>query len=46
MILDSNYLLPLAGIDVSTDLLMAVVENRARIKLEEIGVSLISIFEL
>ena len=46
MILDSTYLLPLAGIDVSADLLTAIVENRARIKLEEVGVSLISVFEL
>ncbi len=46
MILDTTYFLPLAGIDVSTDLLVAVVENRAKIGLEEVGLSSISILEL
>ncbi len=46
MILDSTYFLPLAGIDVSTDLLVAVVENRAKIGLDEVGLSSVSILEL
>ncbi len=47
MIIDTTYLLPLARIGVRTDLLRAVVEGNARgIRLEELKVSLISIFEL
>ncbi len=46
MILDTTYLLPLAQIDVTTDLLVAVARKKADIKLEDISVSLISIFEL
>lgn len=46
MILDTTYLLPLAGIEIDRDLLKALLEGRARLKMEEIVVSLISIFEL
>ena len=46
MIIDTTYLLPLAGIDVETDLLRAIVEGRARVGLDELKVSLISLFEL
>jgi predicted nucleic acid-binding protein len=46
MILDTTYLLPLARIDVDTDLLRASVEGRANIELEGTAVSLISLFEL
>ena len=46
MIIDTTYLLPLAGIDVDRDLLRAAVEGRVRLSLEELKVSLISLFEL
>jgi len=46
MILDTTYLLPLARIDVDTDLLRASVEGRANMELEGTAVSLISLFEL
>ena len=46
MILDTTYLLPLAGIGVDTDLLKAVFEDKAKLRLEDFSVSLISIFEL
>jgi len=45
MIVDTTYLLPLAGIGVDVDLLGAVVEGRARLSLDEVSVSLISLFE-
>jgi len=46
MIIDTTYLLPLARIDVDTDLLEAVVKGKVDIRMEEIAVSLISLFEL
>lgn len=46
MIIDTTYLLPLVRIDVDTDLLKAVVEKKVSLKLREIGVSMISLFEL
>lgn len=46
MILDTTYLLPLAGIGVDTDLLKAVFEDKAKLRLEDFSVSLISILEL
>jgi len=46
LILDTTYLLPLAGIGIDTDLLKAVFEGRAKLRLEDFSVSLISIFEL
>lgn len=46
MILDTTYLLPLAQIDVDTDLLVAVARKKADLKLEDVSVSLISVFEL
>lgn len=46
MILDTTYLLPLAQIAVDTDLLAAVAKKKTYLKLEDIGVSLISVFEL
>jgi predicted nucleic acid-binding protein len=39
-------LLPLAQIAVDTDLLAAVAKKKTYLKLEDIGVSLISVFEL
>lgn len=46
MILDTTYLLRLSGIEVATDLLGAIDEGRTTISFEEIGVSLISLFEI
>lgn len=46
MILDTTYLLPLAQIAVDTDLLAAVAKRKTDFKLEDISISLISIFEL
>jgi len=46
LILDTTYLLPLAQIAVDTDLLVAVARKKTDIRLEDISVSLISIFEL
>ena len=46
MILDTTYLLPLARIQIDTDLLRASAERKANLKLEEITVNIISIFEL
>ena len=46
MILDTAYLLPLARIAIDTDLLGAVAEGRTDLKIEEVGINLISIFEL
>lgn len=46
MIIDTTYLLPLARIDVDTNLLEAMVKGKVNIKMEEIAVSLISLFEL
>jgi len=46
MILDTIYLLPLARIAIDIDLLDAITKGRSSLKLEDITVSLISIFEL
>jgi predicted nucleic acid-binding protein len=46
LILDTTYLLPLARIQIDTDLLRASAERKANLKLEEITVNIISIFEL
>jgi predicted nucleic acid-binding protein len=46
MIIDTTYLLPLARIDVDVDLLKASVEGRVNVRIEEMAVSLISLFEL
>ena len=46
MILDTTYLLPLARIQIDADLLRASAERKANLKLEEITVNMISIFEL
>jgi predicted nucleic acid-binding protein len=46
MILDTTYLLPLARIDIDTDLLKASIEGKTNIKIEEIEINLISLFEL
>lgn len=46
MILDTTYLLPLARVGIDTDLLRAVLEDRTEIRMGELAVSLISVFEL
>lgn len=50
MIIDTTYLLPLARIEVETDLLLAIAEGRMtppnQLSLEEVTISSISIFEL
>jgi PIN domain nuclease of toxin-antitoxin system len=46
LILDATYILPLAKIGVDTDVLLAIAEKRISLKLDEVAVSLISIFEL
>jgi len=46
LILDTTYLLPLARIAIDTDLLEAIAKGKTYVKLEEVAVSLISIFEL
>jgi PIN domain nuclease of toxin-antitoxin system len=46
LIFDTTYLLPLAQIAVNADLLAAVARRETDVKLEDISVSLISVFEL
>ena len=46
MILDTTYLLPLAQIAIDADLLAAVAKKKTDLKLEDISISLISVFEL
>jgi PIN domain nuclease of toxin-antitoxin system len=46
LILDTTYILPLAKIGVDTDVLLAIAERKTNLKISEMGVSLISIFEL
>jgi len=46
LILDTTYLLPIARIAIDNDLLEAMVKGKADLKLEEVIVSLISLFEL
>ncbi len=46
MIFDTNYFLPLARIRIDNDVLRAVAENKADLDIDQIGLSLISIFEL
>lgn len=46
MILDTTYLLPLAGVAVDTDLLAAIAREEVDLRLRDIAVSLVSVFEL
>jgi predicted nucleic acid-binding protein len=46
MIIDTTYLLPLAKVGVDADLLLAIAEKKVNLRFDEIGVSLISLFEL
>ncbi len=46
MILDTTYLLPLAGVDVRTNLLRDIVEGKIDLDISELKVSQISLFEM
>jgi len=46
LIIDTTYLLPLTRIHVDTDLLKAAAEGEIDLKLENLTVNLISVFEL
>ncbi|MDE1855519.1 MAG: PIN domain-containing protein [Candidatus Micrarchaeota archaeon] len=46
MIIDTTYLLPLAKIGIDTDLLRAVDDGKTKLSIENVKISLISIFEL
>ena len=46
MLVDTTYILPLARVQVDTDLLFAIAENKTKVKMDELAISLISIFEL
>lgn len=46
MIIDTTYLLPLALIQIDTDLLRAIADEKVNLKLEEVTVNMISLFEL
>ena len=49
MILDTSYFLPLARIDVDSDILLAMAERRTssdKVSFDRIGLNSISLFEL
>jgi len=47
LIIDTTYILPLAGIGIEEDLLKAIIEGKVKsITLDDLAVSLISVFEL
>lgn len=46
MIVDTTYLLRLSSVEISTDLFRAIDDGRTTISFKELGVSLISLFEL
>ncbi|MEL9991206.1 MAG: PIN domain-containing protein [Thermoproteus sp.] len=46
MIIDTTYILPLAGVEVKRDLLKAIVEGKTDLRLGDLGVSLASVLEL
>lgn len=46
MIFDTTYILPIAKIDVDTDLLTLMDEGIVKLSLDDVRVSLISLFEL
>lgn len=46
MIVDTTYLLRLSSIEISTDLFRAIDEGKTGFSFDELGVSLISLFEL
>ena len=46
MIIDTTYLLRLASLEIKTDLLTAIDDGRIPISFADVGVSMISLFEL
>jgi len=46
LILDTTYFLPLAEIGIDTDLFLAEAQERTSVRLDKIGISSISLFEL
>jgi len=46
MILDTTYFLPVVGIEIEPDILKACLDGRTRFSLDDVRLSLISIFEL
>ena len=46
MILDTTYLLPMVGIEIEPDILKACLDNRTTFSIDDVKLSLISIFEL
>jgi PIN domain nuclease of toxin-antitoxin system len=46
LILDTTYLLPLLGIRIREDLFSAIVSGRIQLKLKDIRLSSISLFEI
>lgn len=46
LIIDTTYILPLARIGISTDLLKEIDEGKIKLKIDEIKINGISIFEL
>ncbi|MCL5239513.1 MAG: PIN domain-containing protein [Candidatus Marsarchaeota archaeon] len=46
MIVDTTYLLPLSRIEVDTDLLKLIAEHKIDLAFDEIGTSMISLFEI
>jgi hypothetical protein len=46
LIIDTTYLPPLAKMGIDTDLLLAIAEKKTDLRFDEIGVGLISLFEI
>ena len=46
LIIDTTYLLPLSKIGIDTDLLRAMDDGETKLRIEDVKISLISIFEL
>lgn len=46
MILDTTYFLPIVGIEIEPGILKACLDGRTRFSLDDVRLSLISIFEL
>ena len=46
LIIDTTYLLPLVGIEIESNLLALMNENKFDLQLEEMSISLISVFEV
>ena len=46
MILDTTYILPVAKIDIDTDLLTLIYDGKVPLSMDDVKISLISLFEL